>query len=182
MKKDPMSQHCKAPLRIAVLAASALMAPSAWAGTPIGGTVGYGPLAIAVPTLGEWSLVLLALLLAAVAYRVLRGRVGGRLLSQLFLAGGVAAAGLAGHGLVRQAEAVAFPELDNATGGSVTVYGWATLDNVTSVPLRINAVTPNSGSRVKSPPAAGTPECAVGTVVQPADSCNVEFEPKIPLG
>ena len=174
-----MSHHYKAPLRIAALAASALLAPSAWAGIS-GGTIGYGPAPTAVPTLGEWSVLLLALLLTAVAYRVLRGRVGGRLLSQLFLAGGIAAAGLAGHGLVQQAEAITWLPLDNPTGGTVTVYGAAPLKNVTNVPLLINAVTPDAISRVKSPPAAGAPECTVGTVVQPAGTCNVAFEYRIP--
>jgi len=42
--------------------------PAAWAGTPVVGTITYAPLSSAapVPTLGEWSLALMALLLVVV--------------------------------------------------------------------------------------------------------------------
>ena len=108
-------------------AAAALLAwgvlPSAWAGVPVvPGAIVYAPLSSAapVPTLGEWSLTLMALLLAVVAYRVLRGRVNGRLMTPLLLTGGLAAAGLAGHDLVGLAQAVV-PQVQfsQAAGGSV---------------------------------------------------------------
>ena len=52
------------------------------------GQIDYGPLAVsAVPTLGETMLAALVLLLMAAAYRSLRGRVNGRVLSSLLVGG-----------------------------------------------------------------------------------------------
>lgn len=161
-------------------AALLLCAPVAWAGGPVaGGSIDYGPLAAsvsAVPTLGEWMLVLMGLLLAVVAYRSLRGRVNGRLLSNLTLAGGALAATVAGHGLVQEARAImaGVVNMSSPTGGTAVATNWSALTNTTGVPLKILAIRPNDGSWVISPPPA-SPECTVGSVVSPGNVCNVYF-------
>lgn len=154
-----------------------LCSSGAWAGTPPGGSVDYGPLSPAsVPTLGEWTLGLLGLLMAVVAYRALRGRVNGRLLSNLMLAGGAVAATVAGHGLIREAAAVIAADEQNMSspsGGTVTGMYWVQLTNTSGVPLRIKAIRPNMGFTTETPPEL--PECTVNATVSPGAKCNVSF-------
>lgn len=164
-----------------LLATALLIAGSAsWAGTPIpGGEIDYAPLVnsvAAVPTLGEWMLVLMALLLAVVAYRGLRGRVNGRLLSNLTLVGGALAAAAAGHGLIQEAKAIAadLENMSSPSGGTVAVSDWTQLTNTSGVPLKITAIRPNQDSVVSSPPPV-SPECTVNLVVSPGSTCNIHF-------
>ena len=163
-----------------VVAATLLMASSAiWAGIapPV---IDYGPAptSTAVPTLGEWTMVLLALLVSVVAYRALRGRVNGRLLSNLALAGGALAATVAGHGLIGKAEAIVETptaiNLMSAGGGSVDAPYWSRLSNTSGVPLQIKAITPKSWTELLPPPSEW-PRCKVGTVVMPNAKCDTNF-------
>lgn len=143
----------------------------------IGGVIDYAPLAIAgVPTLGEWALVLVALLVGAFGYRALRGRVGGRLMSNLMIVGAAAAAGFAGNGIVREAVAqTAFDvNMSSATGGTITGVGWTRLTNTSGVALRILDIRPSRGIEVQSPPPA-SPECTIGGTVPVGAQCNVLF-------
>ncbi len=163
-------------------ASAALLAwgvlPSAWAGVPVvPGAIVYAPLSSAapVPTLGEWSLTLMALLLAVVAYRVLRGRVNGRLMTPLLLTGGLAAAGLAGHDLVGLAQAVV-PQVQfsQAAGGSVGVgVGETQIINTSGVPQQVTSMSTQPGYSFVTPP--GSPQCQVGTPVAPSGICYVEI-------
>ena len=163
-------------------AAAALLAwgvlPSAWAGVPVvPGAIVYAPLSSAapVPTLGEWSLTLMALLLAVVAYRVLRGRVNGRLMTPLLLTGGLAAAGLAGHDLVGLAQAVV-PQVQfsQAAGGSVGVgVGETQIINTSGVPQQVTSMSTQPGYSFVTPP--GSPQCQVGTPVAPSGISYVEI-------
>lgn len=57
---------------MAIAFALLIGASTAWAGLPV------VPIAVSAPTLSGWVLILLALLLAVVAYRALRERVQGR--------------------------------------------------------------------------------------------------------
>lgn len=161
-------------------------APSAWAGTP-GGTIDYEPLAAAtsVPTLGEWGLVLMALLVAVVAYRALRGRVNGRLLVHLLLGGGLVTGGLAGGDLVKSARAVsAGPfevKMTQASGGSVVVTDYGSVVKVSNdarVPLRIKARTIDEGFNWGNP-SPSSPECKAGVVVPVGGACYVVVEPEL---
>ncbi len=161
-----------------------LLGSSAWAGTAPGGSVDYGPLpgATSVPTLGEWTLVLLALLLAVVAYRALRGRVNGRLLSNLILAGG--AATVVGHGAIQEAEALVLNEVNMSAPGGGTVSGTYVmqLTNTSGVPLQIKAIRPNEGVSIVAPPEENLPECTVNAVIAPSAKCSVYFNYPETLG
>lgn len=162
-----------------------ISASATYAGSP-GGAVDYSPAAVAavqaVPTLSEWLLLATGLLLAVVAWRVLRARgASGRLMAHLVLIGGVAASGLAGNDLIQRAVAQASSPQDvpmtNDSGGTVVgnyTSGWIRVTNATRVPQQIKAVRPDVGSRIVSPPRE-TPECTVGAVLAPAARCNVEF-------
>lgn len=142
-----------------------------------GGSVDYAPLAVAVPALGAWSLGMIALLVAAVAYRVLRGRVSGRLMAHLVLIGGAWVAAFTGEGVVRQALAIAANDqaMASATGGSVNGTYWVRLTNTSGVSLQVVAIRPNAGVIVRSPPPA-SPECTAGTPVAAGAQCNVWFD------
>lgn len=158
-----------------------LCGSAAWAGMGVGGFIDYEPLTAtvaAVPSLSEWMLLLLALLLAVVAFRALRGRVNGRLLSNLTLVGGALAAAAAGHGLIQEVRAT--PTIDenmsSPSGGTVEATGYLIrLTNTSGVPLKIKAVRPNDWSHVVSPPPEG-PECTVNLTVLPGNKCNVQFQ------
>ena len=171
-------------LRIGLALGGALaawgVAPNAWAGVP--GTIDYGPLPMAtsVPTLGEWALVLMALLVMVVAYRALRGRVNGRLLTHLLLGGGLAAGGLASGHWVQSAQAVVDPEvlLTVASGGSVNVIQVNVPVKVTNnagVALQIKALHANYEGVSWVEPNEGAPQCQVGTVLQAGGSCYVQL-------
>lgn len=157
-----------------------LLTSQAWAGTA-GGSITYEPLAAAsVPTLGEWSVTLMALLVAVIAYRALKGRVGTRFLANLAMAGGALASVVAGHGWIREAQAAAgYPELSmtQASGGTVSNIptGTAKIFNHTSVPQKIVAVTPVFGSTV-TPPGAESPVCEVNLVLDGDAHCYVNFQ------
>ncbi len=176
MLSNAFSRRIRWPLAAFGLAVGGL----AHAGIPPGGAIDYAPLAAAVPSLGEWSLCLLALLLAVVAYRVLRGRFGGRLMSNLLIVGAAVAAGFAGDGVVREAQALVEADdvnMSSATGGTVNGVYWTRLTNTSGVPLQITGIHPNDRVSVHSPPPESpeSPECTVGTVVNPSAHCDVEF-------
>ena len=171
------SRLCMRPL---VFFALSLGSSLTWAGAPIT-SVDYAPLpnAAAVPTLGEWTLILMALLMAVVAYRVLRGRVNGRLLSNAVLAGGAVAATIAGHGVVREVQAAityADYEMSIPTGGTVEAEStWIKLINTSGVPLQIKAIRlPSEAFEVVSP-IEQSPECKTNLIVSPSASCYFQI-------
>lgn len=147
------------------------------------GSVEYAPLPAEVqnvPTLSEWMLLATGLLLAVVAWRVLRVRgASGRLMAHLVLIGGVAASGLAGHDLIQRAQA-AGPDpnyevnMDQPGGGTVEGWVWTRLTNTSGVPQQIKKVIPKPDYEIVSPPPE-SPECTVGRVVAPNAQCNVHF-------
>ena len=104
------------------------MTSPAWAG--FSGTLAYAPAATtttSTPMLGTWMLLLLALLLAVVAYRVLRSRISGRQMGLFALAGSLVAGGAASGDLIRVAQAV-LPSLSmtSATGAITMMSGGIT--------------------------------------------------------
>ena len=147
------------------------------------GQIDYGPLAVsAVPTLGETMLAALVLLLMAAAYRSLRGRVNGRVLSSLLVVGAATVLGLTGGQMMQRAQAIIqlSAELSQAGGGSVSVQeGETEVVNTSGVPQQIRAL------RVVDPqnpllwhwlePLSGTPQCVVGQVLAPAGKCYVSL-------
>ncbi|HOB65222.1 midcut-by-XrtH protein [Ottowia sp.] len=172
-----MSRSIRGLLSLLAFAA----ATAAHAGSP-GGAVDYEPLLSAaqgVPTLSEWTLLATGLLLVVVAWRVLRARgVNGRLMAHAVLIGGLAASGLAGHELIRRAEAQFIPNAVNMTsptGGTVTGIYYLKITNATGVPQRIKAIRPDPPRSGVLSPAPDTPECTVGLVVQPGNPCYVRF-------
>ncbi|GAD22663.1 midcut-by-XrtH protein [Acidovorax sp. MR-S7] len=176
------------PLRsaAALLAATACCAPAAWAqAQPPVGTITYALAGAAqpVPTLTQWGVLLLSLLLAPLAWRAARGR-----LTCLALAGpGLLAAALllaAGWSERAQALPLAMGDvlLDNPAGGSADIPYHVALDtpfadfmyqyevgNATGQPLRITGITLTPAHTDRAP--MDTPRCTAGLVLAPGEGC-----------
>ena len=147
------------------------------------GGISYAPLgAQSVPTMSEWALILLAVALAALAYRATRGQAGRTL--KVWAAGLLACATFAAA--VWNQPAIATPLvsvlLDQAGGGTAAIPSHPDLytgdffhdysvQNQTPQPQRITGISLNSGLSV--PPSGKSPKCTVGLVLQPNDVCNV---------
>ena len=155
-----------------------MAASAAYAGSAPGGVVGYAPGSVAVPTLSEWTLIGLGLLLAALAYRVLRARGRGRLLANLLVVGGAALVGVGGHSLIGSAKAKMFTEVEMtaASGGAINVpYVNETIEVLNSTPVAqtITSVAPVGGATESDP--GNTPRCTVGLQVPASSVCYVYF-------
>ncbi|MHB8679228.1 MAG: midcut-by-XrtH protein [Rudaea sp.] len=156
------------------------MTSSAWAGFP--GTLTYAPAATptSTPMLSAWTLLLLAILLAVVAYRVLRSRVSGRQLGHWALIGSLVAGGAASGDLIRLAHATTSPpvvSMSSATGGTANLgLGIQQVTNTSGVPQQITALTVTvNGDTFINPGGSFTPQCLVGTVVAPGGSCYIDL-------
>ncbi len=66
--------------------------------------VDYSPIATPIPTLSQWALMGLSLLLAAVAIYALRNRAGGKPLASVILVFAVTLGGLSGRNLIERGE------------------------------------------------------------------------------
>ena len=159
------------------------MTSSAWAG--FSGTLSYAPSAAAAatastPILGTWTLLLLAALLAVIAYRVLKTRVGARQFGLFAVAGSLIAGGAASGDLIRLAHATSVPVLDmsSATGGTVDlIVGIQQLTNTSGVPQQVtNLVVTVNGDTYVNPGGSYTPQCIVGLVVASGGSCYVDLQ------
>lgn len=126
----------------------------------------------AIPTLSQWALIALSMLMAAWAYRALRAKAGGRPLASLLLMGALSLAVASGQ-VGAPVQAVAY-QFSQAAGGIVLVVptGESDITNTSGVAQRITAVT--AGSATVSP-AVGIPQCVAGLVVAPGAVCYVKF-------
>lgn len=159
------------------------MTSSAWAG--FSGTLTYAPAAAAAtttstPTLGTWTLLLMAALLAVIAYRVLKTRVSGRQFGLFALAGSLIAGGAASGDLIRlaHAQSVQVYQMSSATGGSVNIgTGIQQLTNTSGVPQQVtNLTVAFNGYTYTNPGGSYTPQCTIGLVVAPGNSCYVDLQ------
>ena len=169
----------------ALLSLATSFVPAAWAQAAPVGAVAYAPLAgaQAVPTLSQWGMAALALVLAALASRLLRGQGGVLRLAALGLLAGAAllASPWSGQALARPADDVL---LDNPAGGTAPLpdhpdferpfadymHGY-TVRNTTGRPQRIKAVTVTAAHRIMN--SHDDTQCTVGQILAPAASCSV---------
>jgi len=141
------------------------------------GTIIYGPGGPTnIPTLSGMMLILLGLLLAAVAFRVMRKQKA--TYNALVTILGVSAVLVAGSGikLVDEAWATISVPLDNPNGGIEIIAGdnYNVYENASGIPQTIGLV--------KLPPVCpffpmgetSFPECTGGMVLQPGDFCEVD--------
>ncbi|WP_343734954.1 midcut-by-XrtH protein [Acidovorax sp.] len=153
----------------AALLASLVLAQTAAIAQTV--TVSYSPVS-SVPTLSEWALATMAVVLAAVALYAMRKGAHSKVIVSLALgAFGFWGAG-AGRPVVQSAWALSFPVMDNPAGGVTTPLplfsGIVPINNTTNVPLRIISVSDTSVQN-----ATGT-TCQPGSVVPVGASCNLD--------
>lgn len=145
--------------------------------------VTYAPAgtAASIPTLSEWAMLGLSLILAAIAVYTLRKKGGAKPLASVILAFGLALGGIGGNRFIGEANAVvgwsaecstwAACSMLNAAGGTVTTGPTGvqvTITNLTGVAQTVTGVVPN-GSAVVSPGST----CVVGLVVVPNGTCTL---------
>lgn len=135
--------------------------------------VSYGPANIAsVPTLSEWGLMIMGVVLAGVALHAIRKNASSKTIMSLALSAVVLLGTGLGNQTLQSAWAVLAPKMDNPAGGATSPFpqyiGIVPIQNTTTVPLRIISVTP-----VEVQNAPGT-TCDPGVIVAPAASCNVD--------
>lgn len=130
-----MRNSVKTFYRGSAAAVAVMFSSGALAGGGTAGSLVYGPGSNAVPTLGGTALVALALLLAVVAFRVLRSEQyrGMNLVVAATMATAIAAAG-GGVKLISDAQARPDQSMDSAKGGSAPLFdGLNRIDNTSGV-------------------------------------------------
>ena len=162
--------------RVGLFSTPALLAATsdAFAGMG-GGTIVYGPPAESIPTLSGTMLIVLGLLFAVLAFRVLRNHSGGLPLASIMALSVAGLSGVSGVKLMQEAYAVGY-SMSQSNGGSVLIGAIGIsvpVDNTTGRAQQIKSVTPNGGCSVGT---ASNPACAPGLIVQNASSCNVRFD------
>ena len=163
-------------LKTGLLLLASLGSTSAFAGTNV--TVIYQPAhgAVSAPTLSGVMLLVLGLLLAAVAIRMLKQHQSGMtMLVGVFAVAGLMS-GATGISLMSDANAVAIPnnEMSSPTGGQVSdgsVGNGSSHDfeNTSGVALRITDISVDSIAFSCGPAAANG--CVIGNTYQPAEVC-----------
>ncbi|MBA4741115.1 MAG: midcut-by-XrtH protein [Azoarcus sp.] len=156
-----------------VVAAALTLLPGLAAAQEV--TITYGPIEpTAVPTLSQWGMIGMSVLIALAAYATLR-RTGG---ARFLLALGVCAAGLLGaegYRIVGTARAVPAPVMDQPQGGTLVFpapsFSSMPVENTTSVPLQILSISPDLYAQ-----APGT-TCDPGVIVAPGGTCDVSAPP-----
>jgi len=154
---------------------------SVWAGAPNQvGTLTYGPVP-PIPTLSGMMLVVLALLLATVGYRMMTQKENnaGRMMVLSLIAVGAMASGLGGVKLINDAYAInggggngggepqSAHDMTNATGGVLPINRYGnSYTNQTDSPLMVLGID-LGGSYCHGG------NCEVGKTIRPGDSCNL---------
>lgn len=150
------------------------------------GGVGYSPLAAQnVPTVSEWTLIGMTMLLGLVAYLAMRSQRRG--VSRLLGLGAMTLVALSSTLWNQTAQAVPAPDalMSLAAGGTADLphrsalfsFPWTyvyLVRNQTGQAQRVTAVTSITGVSVESP-AGSNPECTVGLVLQANDVCYVKL-------
>lgn len=150
------------------------------------GSVSYAPLAASnVPTVSEWGLIGMAVLVALAAYHAMRAQ-GSRALKAWttgLLVCGVLSASLWNHPAIATPPPVEIA-LDQSTGGVADIPHNAelffppfthvyTVQNQTAVAQRVTGVSTRPDLLLETP-TGFTPECTVGLVLQPDDMCYLK--------
>ena len=150
----------------------------------------YGPGATSVPTMGGTMLIALAVLLALVAFRLLKDRPrAGSNMVIVIAAATALATGAGGIKLISEAQALTAPlDMSDSKGGVINVPGpgfW-TIINSTDVPQQITNIQYDPGcsdGRLFLEPrvnvlngAEPVTACAVSTVLAPGETESCELQ------
>lgn len=149
--------------------------------------ISYSPgTATSIPTLSEWAMLGLSLLLAAIAVYKLRNRAGGKPLASVILASAIALGGVSGSNLMGRADAAPTwsaecssdiaCSMSNANGGIVYILSngcnnTVTITNSTGITQTVTQVS-YLGGATRGNPGAG-PECVASQVLGNGSYCTV---------
>lgn len=152
---------------------------SVWAGTSAtSGTLVYAPAATSVPTLSGMMLVILALLLATIAFRVSRqtNHNSGRMMVLSLISIGALASGMGGIKLISDVNASGSASLIMVGGGSlpIEINQLNTFTNQTGIKQTIISVTFDSPSDCPAYPAGNANECTQGKILADTQQCTVD--------
>ena len=128
-----------------------------------GGTIVYGPPAESIPALSDAMLVVLGMLLAVVAFRVLRNYPGGRPLASIVALSIAGLSGISGTNVIQEAYAFIGYSMTDPNGGSIYINyfgGEVPVDNTTGRAQQIKSITSDTSCAVVAP--ASSPACAPG--------------------
>jgi hypothetical protein len=164
-----MQQKTRKLIQVFGLMTSLLVASDVFAG-PGGGVIVYAPVAHSIPTLTDLMLVILGLLTAVIAFRVLRAHPGGQPLASLAVLAIAGVTMVPGAKFIEHAYADISPEMSLAGGGNVVIpnNGEYEVVNTSGTDQRIISVTPASTETT-------APTCAAGLIVTKTHSCFVNF-------
>lgn len=153
------------------------LSSSVWAVAASPGQLIYGPVATPVPTLSGPILIILALLLATIGYRILRQKNNhaGRMMTLSLIAIGALASGIGGVKLIDDAYASFIPETDlvEASGGVVDICsncGTQGYRNVTNAVTKIKRIVKPEGSCEFVAPGPA-PSCTEGLFLSAQAIC-----------
>ena len=142
-----------------------------------GGTITYGPPNHSIPVLSDIMLVVLGLLLAVIAFRVLRSYPGGTPLASL-VALTIAGSAMMPDKIIEQAQAIQLSVIMNLAGGGTTVRIQAGADipiaNLSGAAQQVKSVNPENECDAAT--TTFTPECTQGLIVPNNQSCYVHFD------
>lgn len=134
-------------------------------------TILYAPAtpASSIPTLSEWGMLILSVLMVVAAVVSLRKKAGNKTLASVALIGALVLGGFAGDKVIGKANATVVPEMSLPAGGTITFdYDGYEIPvyNTSGVAQRIVSIMPGSVTTM------GT-TCTVNLVVPAAGSCYI---------
>ncbi len=120
-----------------------------------------------VPTLSEWGVAIMALILAGLAYRTLRqGKYGGTPLA-LLVGTAIFAAGVAGDGMIARASQSYDIYCSGPGSYTLSTNYLYTLNNTSNSPLIVQSMSGNNG--------ADSNPCVVGATLPVGQSCFAQL-------
>ncbi|PLY13000.1 MAG: hypothetical protein C0631_15035 [Sedimenticola sp.] len=141
----------------------------------------YSPAAAtAVPTLSDFMLIITGLLMAGIAFRLIRNTSGGSPLASIVALALLGATMIPGYDFLKTAYAQA-AGLSNPAGGvlNIPVPNPPTdniqVDNTSGVPQRINDIryVPDGNTSCQLDTPSTTPECTIGMILPNTSTCYV---------
>lgn len=161
-----------------VMVAEITYSPNIGGGGGTGGGPGTGAGVQSVPTLSEWGLIAMALLVAVMAYRALRSVLPRQPLAVLFLAGVLGMSMFGNTELMLKAMAETTDSFLYEPEGGVFGIGNKTgevrLVNGTAAPQQIKRMESRNAHSLSIP--SQSPPCEVGTVLQKDAACYLKIE------
>ena len=136
-------------------------------------TIVYAPAtpASSIPTLSEWGMLILSVLMVVAAVVSLRKKAGNKTLASVALLSALVLGGFAGDKVIGSANAIVTPVMSNPAGGTISNYFYDGIDfaisNTSGVAQMIVSITPT----VLVPTTS--PTCTTNLVVPAGGSCYI---------